>query len=100
MSAARAAHTVRPGTVCKGGRAAEMLDPFTAEKLVAGKQAELRAEARPAAQREAVARESNVTEHLRSIREIRGAGRLVLRTVTNVWNGSVKGAAGLVRASR
>ncbi len=77
-----------------------MLDPFTAEKLVAWKQAELRAEARQAAQREAVARESNVTEHLQSIREIRAAERLVLRTVAHVWNRSVKGAAGLVRASR
>ena len=77
-----------------------LLDPFTAEKLVAGKQAELLAEARQAALLEAVAQGSNVTEHPLSLREIRAAGRLVLRTVTDVWNRSVKGAAGLVRASR
>ena len=78
----------------------DTLDLYTAEKLVTGKQAELRAEAKQDALRAASARESEVTEHLLSIQAVRAAGGLVRRSATRVWNGSVKGKAALRRASR
>lgn len=82
---------MRPATAPKGGRTVDTLDLYTAEKLVARKQAELRA---------ASARESEVTEYMLSIRAIRAAARLVRRAATQVWNGSAKRAAMLGRASR
>ncbi len=74
------------------------MDPYTAERLVAYKQAELIAEARQAALDRAWAQEA--TEHMLSIRAIGAARSLLLRAVTQVWNGGLKGAAALGRADR
>ncbi len=74
------------------------MDPYTAKRLVAYRQAELLAEARQAALVAACAQEA--TEHMPSIRAIGAARSLFLRGVTQVWNGGVKGAAGLGRAGR
>ncbi|MGA7913272.1 MAG: hypothetical protein WCC30_17220 [Candidatus Dormiibacterota bacterium] len=78
----------------------DTLDLYTAEKLVAGKQDKLRAEAKQDALRAASAREFEVTEHLLSIQAVRAAGGLVRRSATRVWNGCAKGKAALGRASR
>src|SRR5260370_21089417 len=74
------------------------MDPYTAERLVAYKQAELIAEARQAALDRAWAQEA--TEHMLSIRAIGAARSLLLRAVTQVWNGGLKGAGALGRADR
>ena len=62
----------------------EVLDPYIAERLVAGKQAELRAEAKRAALRAALARKSPMTEYHRSIGAIGVARRLLRRGATQV----------------
>ncbi len=67
------------------------MDPYTAEKLVAYKHAELRAQARRAVPDKAWAPET--TEHLVWIRALLAAsGGLVRRTATQIWNGRVRPA--------
>lgn len=72
------------------------MDLYSAERLVAYKQAELRAEAEQAALDMARVRE--VMEHLLSSSAIRTMKRLMRRSATQVWNGSVRRAAALRRA--
>ncbi len=66
------------------------MDPYTAEKLVAYKHAELRAQARRAVPDTAWTPQT--TERLVWIRALRAAGGLVRRTATQVWNGRVRPA--------
>jgi len=95
MPAANAPHTVGSSTEARGGKA---VDPFIAEKLVTFKQADLRAEAERAALREALPRKPEVRTWL--TRALKAAAKLALRVATSVWDGSFKGAAALLRASR
>ncbi len=74
------------------------MDPFITEKLVTFKQADLRAEAERAALREALARKPEVRTWLTMV--LKAAAKLALGVMTVVWNGSFKGAAALLRASR
>jgi hypothetical protein len=71
----------------------DTLDLYTAEKLVTGKHAELRAQAKQDALSAALARESKMTAHLVSIRAIRAVGSRVRNAATRVWSSSVKGKA-------
>ena len=95
MPAANAAHTVGSTTEAREEKA---VDPFIAEKLVTFKQADLRAEAERAALREALPRKPEVRIWLTMA--LKAAAKLALRAMTGVWNGSFKGAAALLRASR
>ena len=70
---------------------------YTAERLVANRQAELLMEARQSALGAAWAQEA--TEHMLLIRALRAAGNHLLRGVTQVRNGGVRSAA-LGRAGR
>ena len=67
-----------------------MMDPYTAEKLVAYKHAELHAQAKRAVPDKAWAPEK--PEHLVWIGALRTAGGLVRRAATQVWNGRVRPA--------
>lgn len=77
-----------------------MLDPFTAEKLVASKQAGLRAEAKRAALRETLARDSHATDPGPLLRAIDVAVRRVRQSLAQVWNSGVRRVAKVARASR
>lgn len=77
------------------------MDPFIAGKLVAGKQSELRAEAKRAALREDLPRHSHATDDRRLFMQaMHAAGRLAHHYVTQVWNGGVRRFAASARASR
>jgi len=74
------------------------VDPFIAEKLVTFKQADLRAEAKQAALREALARKPEVGTWLTMAPK--AAAKLAVRVATSVWKSSFEGATALLRASR
>lgn len=74
------------------------MDLYTARRLVAYRQAELLEEARQAELRAACAQEA--TRHVLSMQGIRAAGNHLLRGVTQVWNGGVRGAVAVGRAAR
>src|SRR5712691_4859600 len=100
MPAASVGHTVRPASNYKRGSPVDTFDMYTAEKLVAGKQAELRAEAEQTALCAVLARQSLATELLLPIRALQTAGRLVRRSANIAWNSTVKGTAAFDKANR
>ena len=78
----------------------DLLDPYIAEKVVAHKQDELRAEAKESALRSAMVRESGSAAHRQWIRAVRSARVLLRLCATVAWREGVNGATPLGEADR